>query len=286
MTDTKEQEVWKQYPEFNFIEVSNLGEVRTKDRIVTCSNGRKQFVKGRVLKQSDNGRGYMYVRFKVNGKPIYRYVHRIMGISFLPNPNNLPEVNHIDCNPKNNRLENVEWCSSRYNIAYRERFGVSARDATKVLRHPVFVVDLKTSKVLRFNSQHEAARQLGISQQNINSVINGRAKTADGYWFTEDESEITEEKIREIKAGMYFLGGVIAVNLDNFEVLYFESQSEAERQLGVDQTSISRVVRGKQRRTGGYWFCDADKNVVEKARTKFGDGIANKVEKLMNANRN
>lgn len=273
MANTKEQEIWKTYPEIPFIQASNLGRIRTIDRVVTYKNGAKHFYKGCILKQRPNKKGYMYVHVSANGKSIYLSVHRIVATCFIPNPNGYPEVNHIDCDRTNNRWDNLEWCSHEYNIEYREKYG-------KALSHPVFAVNLENGKVLRFESQSKAVHQLNILVGNINDVLKGRLNTAGGYWFTEDESEITEEKIREIKAIMK-LCQVIAVNSETSEVFWFESRQEAERQLGVDHSSISKVVRGKQHKACGWWFTNADENAVEKTREKFGDKVAKKVEELI-----
>lgn len=275
--------VWKPYPEFDFIEASNLGEVRTKDRIVTCSNGAKHHVKGRVLKQQLLPNGYLYVHINVNGKIFNRYVHRIVAGSHLPNPDNLPEVNHIDCDRTNNRLDNLEWCTYQENIMYCVKLGRWINNNPGQL---VYAVNLETGKVFYFESQHEAARQLGVGQGHIGDVLRGEQIQTGGYWFTEDKSEITEEKIREIKAKTYFFGGVVAVNLDTFEVLWFESQREAARQLNISAQSVNFVVKGRRDKICGYWFCYAGENVVEKTREKFGGEVAEKVKKLMNKNCN
>lgn len=205
--EAREQEIWKTYPDYSFVEVSNLGRVRTKDRYVSNGKNSKRLVKGQVLKQWDNGRGYLRVRFCVNGKQINLYVHRMVAVCFIPNPNNLPEVNHKDNNPINNRWDNLEWCTREYNIAYKEKYGVSSAEA---LGRPV-----------------------------------------------------------------------IAVNRETFEVFWFESQREAERQLDIDQRQITRVVNGKRNKTHGFWFCNADENAVENARAKFGNEVAEKIEELM-----
>lgn len=278
-----QKEIWKQYPDYDFIEVSNLGRVRTKDRIVTRKDGKKYSARGQVLKQQLKRSGYMQVCIRVNGKSVYLSVHRMVAITFIPNPDNLPEVNHIDNDKTNNDASNLDWCTHEYNIAYKERYGVSAREATKALRHPVFVVNLKTGKVLRFESQNEVARQLGISRSSVYAVINGKQYMADNYWFTEDESEITEEKIREIRVNMK-LCPVIAINPETLEVFWFESQCEAGRQLDIYQSNISDVINGKRNKTCGHWFTYADENAVEKVREKFGDEIARKVEELIRQN--
>ena len=281
MIDTKQEEIWRIYPEFDFIEVSNLGRVRSKDRYVPSKNGGKRLAKGHVLKQYQEHGGYMRVKFKVNGETKSILVHRMVAICYIPNPDNLPQVNHKDNDPTNNVVSNLEWCTSQYNSDYKKNFGTSP---AQLFGRPVFAVDLKTGKVLRFETQSEAARQLGTPSSNINMVIKGKMNTAGGYWFTEDESEITEEKIQEIRNEMHSLSRVIAVKPETSEVLWFESQHEAGRQLGLDYRNINNVVRGEQNTAHGYYFCYADENAVEKTRAKFGDEIARKVEELLSCN--
>lgn len=271
--------IWKQYPDYPFIEANQFGEIRMTDRWVTCKNGSKRLIKGRVLKQYLYPNGYMFVCFGLNGRRITLLVHRVIATCFLPNPNNYPVVNHKDNNRANNAVSNLEWCSREYNEAYKRNFGTSQ---AQIQGHLVFAVELKTGKVLRFESQHEAARELGVWQQDVYHVVKGKQKTAGGYLFAENESEITEEKVQEIKANMRFFGGVIAVDLETFTVLRFDSQAEAARQLGVNHGHISDVINGKRNKTGGCWFCYADESAVEKTRAKFGDKIAKEVEKILN----
>lgn len=194
MVDTaREQEVWKQYPDYDFIEVSNLGRVRTKDRYVPSKNGSKRLVKGRILKPWINNRGYMSVHFRANDKSVQLLIHRAVVTCFLPNPLRLPEVNHKDNNPKNNSVSNLEWCTSQYNHDYKKIFGTSP---AQIQGRPIFAVDLKTGKVLRFETQREAARQLGVNVGSLNAVLKGRYKQTHGFWFCyADENAV--EKTRE-----------------------------------------------------------------------------------------
>ena len=120
--------------------------------------------------------GYLHVCFFTNGKRVCKRVHRLVAETFIPNPNNLPQVNHRDEDVRNNNVFNLEWCDASYNIEYRERFGKSER-------MPLFAVKLSTLEVLWFPSQHEASRTLGVRQGDINNAIRGRQKTAKGYWF-------------------------------------------------------------------------------------------------------
>ena len=80
---------------------------------------------------------------------------------------------------------------------------------------------------------------------------------------------------------MYFVGGVIAVNLETLKVLRFKSQKEAGHKLNIPIQSINKVVKGKMNKTHGRWFYYANENAVEKARKKFDDKVAEKVEELI-----
>lgn len=281
----KEAAVWRQYPEYPFVEVSQFGQIRTKDHYTTDKNGSKRLIRGHILKQELNPYrgGYMSVKFKVNGKTIHLYVHRAVAICFIPNPLGLSQVNHIDNDSTNNVVSNLEWCTVQYNNYYKEKFGTSP---AQISGKPVFAINLKTGKVLRFESQNEAARQLKTSQREIWQVIKGKTNTVHGYWVTEDENEITEEKIREVKSKMRFHGGVIAINLSSFKVFHFNSQSEAASQLNINISSICAVVHGRLNMAGGFWFCKYDSDTIEKTRNKFSEEIAHKVEELMNKNCN
>lgn len=117
-------EIWKAHPEIVGIEVSTMGRVRTLDR-VTSTEKMTRFQKGRVLKQHDNGKGYLLVNIPINGKQSSKRVNRLVAETFLPNPDNLPQVNHKDCNRTNNDVSNLEWCDASYNQKYREKHGVS-----------------------------------------------------------------------------------------------------------------------------------------------------------------
>jgi len=185
----KNIEIWKAYPEFPWVEVSQFGDVRTRDRWVPYRGKGKLFIKGRILKQQRRNNGYLQVEFSVNGKTINRSVHRLVAQTFIPNPDNFPDINHKYCNRTNNNIDNLEWCSRSYNQKYREKYGVSN---TEALGHPVFAINLTTLEVSRFQSQMEASRVFGISYGNIVEIIKGKRKQSKGYWFTNDDSNAVE----------------------------------------------------------------------------------------------
>ena len=99
-------------------EVSNTGRVRSVDRYVVDSLGHRKFYKGKVLIPVKSNLGYLLVSLCCNGKHKMFLVHRLVAQVFIENPDNLPEVNHLDEDKTNNRVDNLEFCDRSYNINY------------------------------------------------------------------------------------------------------------------------------------------------------------------------
>lgn len=125
------KEVWKDIPEFEgMYQVSNLGRVKSLDRTIREKNGKVRSIKGRILKQGLSSNDYLTVSLCSKSSCISYTVHKLVAMAFLNHkPNGYKEliVDHIDNNPLNNRLENLQlitqrentskdrkWCSSRY----------------------------------------------------------------------------------------------------------------------------------------------------------------------------
>lgn len=116
-------EIWKDIIGFeDLYQVSNLGRVRSKNRIVNCSdkfgNTNTRIVKGRILKPGYIGKTDHQTITLSNVRAFTFPLHRLVAQAFIPNPDNLPCVNHIDEDPTNNNVENLEWCSYQYNNTY------------------------------------------------------------------------------------------------------------------------------------------------------------------------
>lgn len=196
-----ETEIWKSLPGVPGVEVSTFGKVRTLDRVVS-SEKRTQFIKGRILKQFSDKDGYLRVSIADDGKRFSKFAHRLVAQTFIPNPDNLPEINHKDCNSANNNVDNLNWCTHQENIAYRDKLWHTARNNAQ--KSPVYAINLATLKVSHFRSQHEASRALGVFDSHINDVIKGKYKQTGGFWFTNDDDKATDaikNKLHKISKG-------------------------------------------------------------------------------------
>ena len=104
-------EVWKKIAGEEYYEVSNFGRVRSKERVVNFGK-QKRVVKEKILTPKDNGRGYKTVRIGNR----YPYIHRLVAQAFINNPNNLPEIDHINTIKDDNRVENLRWVNRKMNM--------------------------------------------------------------------------------------------------------------------------------------------------------------------------
>ena len=123
MEEFGEVEIWVDIKNFEgCYQVSSLGRVRSLDKYGKNNWGNApRFFKGRILKPGISGSGYYFVNLRVDGTKTIARIHRLVAEAFLPNPNNLPQVNHKDENKLNNRDENLKWCDSKYNVNYGTR---------------------------------------------------------------------------------------------------------------------------------------------------------------------
>lgn len=103
--------------------VSTFGNIKSLDRYVIKSNGVHQIKYGKLLEPHMNKDGYLQCKLCKDGKYKTIRVHRIVASVFIPNPNNLPEVNHKDCNRNNNHVDNLEWSTHKENVAYSTKLG-------------------------------------------------------------------------------------------------------------------------------------------------------------------
>lgn len=173
-------EIWKEIKGTNGIYlVSNIGRVKSLPQFHNSNSG-GYYTTGKILKQRDNCRGYLYI--EINRKRMY--VHRLVAEAFIDNPNNLPIINHKDENPSNNRVDNLEWCTQKYNINYgnaRKKMSIKHTN-NPILSKRVVAIDKLGNIIKEYPSANEAARQSGVSVSSIVCCCNSITgyKTAGG----------------------------------------------------------------------------------------------------------
>lgn len=183
------EEVWKEIDGYDgrYL-VSNYG------RVVRVENGGNVEVAINV-----NSCGYWQLHLKDEKKRRTVTIHRLVATHFIPNPKSLPQINHKDGDKKNNRADNLEWCTASYNTKHAFDNGLkentrkaAARTAPK--RHPAFVAGhvrssskrievtkISTGEKFVYSSANEAARQLGLTQGNLSAAARGAIKSTMGY---------------------------------------------------------------------------------------------------------
>lgn len=154
-------------------QISNLGRVKS----LNYNKTRKE----KILKYRKHRYGYLMVVLFKDGKRKEILVHRLVAQSFLPNPDNLPQVNHKDENKTNNCVENLEFCDAKYNSNYGTRNERVAKSLTGVYNtkksKPVMCIE--TGVI--YPSTNEVQRQLGFSRGNISQCCNGKKNTSYKY---------------------------------------------------------------------------------------------------------
>lgn len=168
-----QKEIWLDAKGFKNYQVSNLGGVRTVDRMVVTINGITLFKKQIILKPSKNKSGYLYVKLFVNGKRKHMLVHRLVGLTFLENPLNKPQINHIDCVKHNNCVENLEWTTNSENRKHAQMNGLYDRPLGYKYG-PKAIMDRANNKCYR--SISEAARDKRRSERAIRQMIKDKEK--------------------------------------------------------------------------------------------------------------
>ena len=144
--------------------VSNLGNIKN--------------YKGEVMKSSNDGRGYMKIDLHKDGKRKTHKVHRLVLSTFKANPRNCSDVNHINEDPSDNRLNNLEWMTHKENINYGSRTEKCSKSVYCITNNTVYA------------SACEAARKLNLNQSSITKCLKGKRKSTGGYQFKYFDKEV------------------------------------------------------------------------------------------------
>ena len=174
------EEIWKPI-HYEGYEVSNLGRVKSY---------KYDKVNGKIMKPYLDTKGYLQIDLSLDGRKrsnrVHLAVHRLVAQAFIPNTDNLLQVNHIDEDKTNNCVNNLEWCTNEYNCNY----GNHGENIARKTRMPIYSID-KDGNIEHFLGVRNATMILTNGKTNasshISAALNNKNKTAFGRkWFREE----------------------------------------------------------------------------------------------------
>ncbi len=246
-------EVWKDIDER--YEVSNFGRVKRKNRTIIRSDGKRVTLKERLLKPQEISDGYYAVYLPNDKKQVWKYVHRLVAEAFLPNPDNLPQVNHKDEDKHNNVVvinddgsidlekSNLEWCTVHYNMTYGTKISRGLDTAIKNGHYN----DYRGMTIAeKKNEKKKMERERHLS--NYKAEKRGRYENLSNL-SKEEKAERKRAMARERYKETYVpkKHPVYLYELVPHLVSKFDSPSEAAEYLDIDVHNIYSNVNGKTR---------------------------------------
>lgn len=234
-------EVWKDVQGYEGLyQISNLGRVKSL------------YKNTKILMPRLNNRGYQYVMLFKDKKYKHFLVHRLVAQTFIPNPDKLPQVNHIDENKENNCVSNLEWCTNIYNNLYRgkaKRVGI--KEGICVAQY-----NLKGELVKVWNSAHEAARE-GYNASHIRECCLGQVQTHNNYMWRSVNNGHVIEHIKPYQKSSFANRSDLSKAVGQYDIngnliKVWPSAREASRN-GFNHSSISYHIKNQKPYKGYIW---------------------------------
>lgn len=222
-----EDEIWEEIQGFE-----GLYAVSNKGRVMNLKSGK-------VLKNRIDSFGYAMVYIhKGDGKPKNIKVHKLVAKTFIPNPDKLPQINHIDECKTNNNVENLEWVSASQNVRH------SAHQQSCCINQ----LTLDGELVKAWDSLSQIERDTGYFKQAINQVCKGKYKQRYGYCWEYADPEQQRKLNRP----------VAALTKDGELVAEYKSAAEASRYLKISYPQVYHCLNGTFKSTHGLRFIYID----------------------------
>lgn len=224
------EEIWVDIKGYEGLyQVSNQGRVKSLDRIIVKENGNKQNLKGKILKQKIH-KGYYTVYLSKNGNVKTVRVHRLIAMAFIPNPKNKPFIDHINTITTDNRIENLRWVTPKENSnneLTRKHNSESQKGKYVGEKHPNYGRKMTEEQKAKIS---KTKKESGIHKGENNPNYGNRG-------------ELNSQSIK-----------VVQLSLDGKLIKIWDSIGEASRNLGCDNSSISKCCRGKYSQHKGFKF--------------------------------
>lgn len=176
-------ENWLPIPEYeNLYEIDTYGNIKSLDKKVKNNNGYR-IIKGKILKPKLDNKGYYKIGLTKDNKQKFYFIHRLVALTYLPNPNNYKIINHKDGNPKNNYIENLEWCTYSHNIKHAYDMGLKKGISAKhdgVKNPKSKLSEEQVLNILKLKQQDISIKN-AFEKLNYNISFNGFAQIWYGY---------------------------------------------------------------------------------------------------------
>ena len=254
-----QNEIWKQIKGYEGLyEVSNFGRVKSLDRYVNRFTKNRErriiHIKEKILKQHTNTAGYYTVVLTKESISKWVRVHRLIADAFIPNPHNLSEVDHINTDKKDNRIENLRWCTHKENmnnpitrvfvydvtqseLAKEKRFNTHIIHKTTTAPQKVFQYTLEGVFMKEYRSVVSASNSVGVTSSAIRLVLDKENRKSANFMWRTYKAQSIKPYINPKK-----LKGRKIVRLNEFGEIIGEWKSikEASKDLGIYSSTIHR----------------------------------------------
>lgn len=242
-------EIWKDIKGYEGkYQVSNKGRIKSLSRAIPHL-GSFRVIPERIMTQHvSSTNGYYMVSLCKDNKYEWMLTHRIVATAFIPNPNNLPYINHKDEIKTHNNVENLEWCTPSYNMNYSN---VREKQINAISKE-VEQYDFDGRFIKRYKNCYDAGRELGVSPSSIRMCCIGEIGSTRGFvwkYTNEEKKKNTRPRLRRVC--QYDTNG----NL----VKVWASIKEAADALGCDCTGIIGCCKGRRNKCNNYKWMYYDK---------------------------
>lgn len=219
------EEIWKDIEGYEeMYQVSNLGKVRSLERTIIRKDGKPLTIKEQILKPSLDGSGYYFVSLTKNKQPKYYRIHRLIAEAFIPNPDNKPEIDHINTD----KTDNTVWLNEDGSVNY---------DKTN-LRWVTHKENMNNQTTTSKMSNSQKGKHL--SQETKKKISKSLKNNPSKPWLGKFGNEHPNSK------------PILQFTKDGEFMKKWECFNEIERNLGISHSNILKVIRGIRNHTGGY----------------------------------